>query len=219
MNTRLRFFFILIGALLVAATYTFPNWQPFFAQTQTTGARDVFADLAPELQPTFQALPQAQLDAYRARAIQNGQAALAMARAALQPPAPVPEPEQALPSMSGPVVVATGEFTQLDPIRWATGTITIYEQADNNKVLRFETFTAVNGPELHVILSTSAQPEVSAGVMLNNNADIDLGVLRGTQGNQNYRIPPEIDLSRYNSIILLSRSLNLVYSYAPLIKS
>jgi hypothetical protein len=218
MNTRFRVFFILLGALLVAATFTFPRWSHLLIRTGETTIADGFTGLAPEMQPTFEALsPDAQA-AYQAQAALNPQTALRMVTAALQAPVEVPPEAQALPSMSGPVAVATGAFRRLDPIRWAEGDVTIYEQADGTRVLRFENFSAVNGPDLQVILSVSDAPASPADLRL-NDTDITLGDLQGTLGAQNYDIPRDLDLSRYGSIVLYSRSLDMLYSIAPLTMS
>src|SRR5215213_9853610 len=114
MNTRFRLFFIMLGALLVAATFTFPRWSHLLIRPNESTTSEVFAGLAPEMQPTFEALsPDAQA-AYRAQAELNVQTALRMVTEALQAPIEVPEDAQALPSMSGPVVVASGTFRRLD---------------------------------------------------------------------------------------------------------
>jgi hypothetical protein len=85
-------------------------------------------------------------------------------------------------------------------------------------VLRFENFSAVNGPDLQVILSVSNAPASPADLRL-NDTDITLGDLQGTLGAQNYDIPRDLDLSRYGSIVLYSRSLDMLYSIAPLTMS
>jgi hypothetical protein len=218
MNTRFRLLLIVLGALLVAATYTFPSWQRLLSSSNTQATDELLTALSPELQPTFVALPNDQQTAYRQQASQNLQAALTMVNTALQPADALSDAIQALPSMSGPVVVASGEFTHLDAIRWAQGNVTVYQQADNSKIIRFENFNMVNGPELRVILSTSRDANVSETTPT-QNLDVDLGALQGPFGNQNYEIPAELDLSRYNSIVIFSRSLNLIYSIAPLFQT
>lgn len=217
MNTRFRLFFILLGALLVVATFTFPRWQPLIGRQGADLPVEVLGGMSPALQPTFAALPPEQQDAYRRRAEQNPQAALAMINAALAAPTTVPDLEQALPNMTGPVEIASGDFTRIDGVRWATGSLIIYQQTGNSKILRFENFSMVNGPNLRVILSTLGVPLPENPAL--SPDDIDLGALRGNLGSQNYEIAAEVDLPRYNSIIIYSRALNLIYSIAPLLMS
>lgn len=215
MNTRFRLLFILLGALLVAATFSFPRWSHLLLPDEAETTSEIFSGLEPELQPTFAALPPDQQSAYRLRAATDPQRALEMVNAALQPPTEVPEAEQALPSMSGAVEAATGEFIRLDPIRWAQGDVIIYEQADGSKVLRFENFSVINAPDLQVVLSQSPLPATPQEMRL-NDAQIELGGLIGTIGAQNYEIPRDTNLTRYQSIVLYSRALDLIYSVAPL---
>ncbi len=219
MSTRFRLFLITFGALIVAATFTFPQWQHLLTPQDQGETVEVLSGLAPELRPTFEALPAEQQGAYRQAASVNPAVGLAMVNAALQPPIEVPEVEQALPSMSGPIEVAVGEFTRLDAIRWALGDVVVYQQADNSKVLRFESFSVVNGPNLHVILSGRTADTLLQGTPLPGELagnDVDLGALKGTLGAQNYDVPPELDISSYNSVLIVSQSLNIIYSIAPL---
>ncbi len=215
MNTRFRFLFILLGALLVAATFSYPRWQSLVNRPRTVETGGLLQGLPTEIVPTFQALPPDQQAAYRLAAGQNPQIAIAMIQSALATAEVVPEAQQALPNMTGPVQVATGGFKKLDAIRQASGDVTIYQQADNTKVVRFENFTIVNGPDLRVVMSQSSAPD-TVEAMKANDSEIDLGQLRGTSGSQNYDVPAELDLSQYNAVVIYSRTLNVVYSYAVL---
>jgi hypothetical protein len=217
MNTRFRLLFILIGALLVAATFTYPRWQSFVNRPRTVETGGVLQGLPTEIVPTFQALPPDQQAAYRLAAGQNPQIAIAMIQSALQTPEVVPDDQQALPNMTGPVQVGTGSFKKLDAIRQASGDVIIYQQADNSKVVRFENLGVVNGPDLRVVMSQSSAPD-TVDAMKANDSEIDLGQLKGTSGSQNYNVPAELDLSQYDTVVIYSRTLNVVYSYAVLTK-
>lgn len=213
MSTRFRLFIIVAGALLVAVVYTFPYWLPF---TLPESAQDVvqrLPGLNPTLEAAFDLLPLDQQQAYLT--YPDPAVAAAMANAALSPGVPVPEEERAMPTMAGAVVAASGSFARLDAIRWADGDVTIFEDADGTKILRFENFSMVNGPDLRVILSANAAPQSIEDVRLDDQ-DIDLGGLRGTFGSQNYEIPANLDLASYRSVVILSGTLNLIYSIAPI---
>jgi hypothetical protein len=56
--------------------------------------------------------------------------------------------------------------------------------------LRFELFETDNGPDLNVYLRSSADPDDY----------IDLGDLKGNVGDQNYELPPDVDLDRYDLV-------------------
>lgn len=215
MNNRVRLLLIAFGALCVAATFTFPEWQHLLIQGEEAETVEVLSDVQPELQPTFEALPPDQQAAYRRLAAENQAATTLMINTALGLSTVVPDEQQALPSMSGPVIVARGSFTRTDEVRFASGNVIIYEQADGSKVVRFEEFTTVNGPDLRVILTAKSADALAADPTL-GITDVDLGPLQGNIGNQNFSLPAEIDVSSYARIAIVSSSLNIVYSSAPL---
>lgn len=82
-----------------------------------------------------------------------------------------------------------------------TGKVRILELADGSRVLRLENFDTSNGPDLEVWLSDAAVIEGQAGWFLADDGDyVSLGKLKGNKGDQNYVIPPELDLSRFSSV-------------------
>ena len=210
---RIRILFILLGAVAVVATFTFPLWQPLLSTNPVT--EDRLPGLSPELQTAFQILPADQQAAYLALIDTNMQMGIDLLRAALSPDQPVSEAAQAMPELQAPVAVATGNFQQMNIIQGAEGTVTIYETPDNRKVLRFEDFRVTNGPELHVVLSASEAPTNLEEVQL-NDLDLDLGLLQGNIDSQNYEIPAETDLSLYNSVVILCRRYGMIFSTAPI---
>jgi hypothetical protein len=219
---RYRLLLITIGAVLVALTFTFPSWFQFFQREQPVAQQEVFPGLSADMQLVFQALPPDQQAAYRAIAEEDRAKAVAMIEAALQPGIPAPTEQQAMPEMAGAEAIATGEFTRIDAIRWAQGNITIYQQADESKILRFEPFSIANGPGLRVALALTPpapvdemdEPTSPIDYILVNG--LDLGPLWGTSGNQNYDIAPEIDVTQYDRVVIFSPTLEMIYSIAPL---
>lgn len=212
MNLRLRVFIILLGGLVVVATFTFPVWQSYFERTIL---EETFPGLAAELQGAFEALPAEQQTAFVEMRATDTNMALAMVRAALGTPAPAPEAEQAMPEMQGAQVFSSGTFRRISSVHWAQGSVTIYQLPDNSKVMRFEDFEAANGPDLRVIISAADNPLTAEDVRL-NNLDLELGRLKGNIGSQNYTIPAQIDLQQYNSVVIYCRSFGVVFSSAPI---
>jgi hypothetical protein len=209
---RFRFFLILIGALAVVATFTFPLWRPLFINDVVD---ENLIGLPAELEASFQALPLNQQTAFLAMAADDRVMALAMVRAALQPDSAPSEAEQAMPAMEAPVIAASGTFTQIDVLHGAQGTATIYQMPDSSKILRFENFRVINGPDLRVVISANAAPRTREEVEL-NDLDLELGALKGNIGNQNYEIPAQVDLSLYQSVVIYCRAYNVVFSTAQL---
>ncbi len=213
MTLRLRLIIILIGAVLVVATFTFPIWQPLLERNVV---EDTLPGLTTAQQSAFDALPADQQTAFGELTATDTAMGSAVISAALTAPRAVPENEQALPDVQGAELILDGSnFRAIDAVRWATGTMDIYELPDSTKLLRFEDFEVANGPDLRVVLSASEQPLTSEEVQL-NNIDLELGLLKGTLGSQNYQIPAQVDLSQYNSVVIYSRSYGVVFSSAPI---
>lgn len=210
MNNRLRFALIGIGALLVAAVFTFPLWQHFLVNKSVT---QVFPGLSPDQQTAFVLLSPTQQRAYQQLIPTDATMAVSMAQAALSTDVVVPTEQQPLPPMTDPVVAATGAFTQIDPIHGASGSVTVYQLPDNSHVLRFEDFRSTNGPDLHVIMTQNPDPRTPADVGQNY---IELGPLKGNVGNQSYTVPSEVDLSEYQGVVIYSLTFRTVFSTAKL---
>lgn len=105
--------------------------------------------------------------------------------------------------------VLSGNFIDADAAHKGSGTATIYQQ-EEELILRLQDFMVTNGPDLHVLLSTSSNPADDLGEY------IDLGELKGNIGDQNYEIPADIDLSQYQSIVIYCQPFHVVFSTAAL---
>ncbi|MFN8378605.1 MAG: DM13 domain-containing protein [Anaerolineae bacterium] len=212
---RIRIFIIVLGAFAVALIFSFPLWQPLLQPGGEEAATVAIPGMTTAMQNSFETFLPEQQAAYLEVAKTNPQLAIALIQAALRPPVNAPEEMAGLPSMVGPVRVVRSQFQRLDPIRWAQGELSVYEQADNSLIARFENFSTSNAPDLRVLMAASAGPTTleELGPI---DETIDLGQLLGTVGNQNYEIPADVDLANYNSLVLYSPSLNLIMSYAPL---
>jgi hypothetical protein len=108
-----------------------------------------------------------------------------------------------------PVVVTSGMFTGID--HSATGTVNVYEQ-DGRFVLRFEDDTDIqNGPDLYVwVLPAVSYDGGIPGEYL------DLGVLTGTVGSQNYQLPDNFDPSVYRTVLIWCLRFAVPFGAAPL---
>ncbi len=113
-----------------------------------------------------------------------------------------------------PFITRAGDFTTNDPAYEAEGTASIYQISETQRVLRLESFSVTNGPDLRVILSPHEAPRTSAETLLPTY--LDLGKLQSPTGAQNYEVPEGEGLSQYRSVVIYSMSLNIVYASAPL---
>lgn len=127
-----------------------------------------------------------------------------------------------LPSMSPgsqgtvskePKILKQGKFVNADFFHKGSGQAYIIEYTDGRKILRFENFKTVNGPDLYVYLSKSAAP---AGDLKNLNDFIDLGRLKGNVGDQNYDLTQNIQIEEYQSAVIWCKKFGVLFPYAVL---
>ena len=78
--------------------------------------------------------------------------------------------------------------------------------SSGTKILRFEDFETLNGPDLRVYLATDTNAEDY----------IDLGELKATKGNVNYDLPDDVDLSKYKYVLIWCRAFSVLFGYAEL---
>lgn len=99
------------------------------------------------------------------------------------------------PTTTAPQIVLErrGEFSGLGRYD-AEGVATVLGDGSGQRFLRFEQFATDNGPDLNVYLVNSSV-EGTTDV-------IDLGDLSGNIGDQNYEIPPEVDLDVYDTVVI-----------------
>jgi aminopeptidase N len=116
--------------------------------------------------------------------------------------------------MAENVSLGSGSFTKIDALHGASGTATIYRLAEGKLVLRLESFNAQNGPDLVIGLSGNPMPRSSDEVK--QGGYLQLASLKANQGNQNYELPADIDLSQYKSVVIYCRAFNVVFSTAEL---
>lgn len=122
------------------------------------------------------------------------------------------EPAEVEPAPTGPVELAAGSFVSRNRYS-VTGTAATYQLEDGQRLLRLEDFESTNGPDLFVYLTVAGASDDDAAL----DADfVDLGVLSGNIGNQNYVIPAEVDLDRYDSVVIWCRRFTTSFGVADL---
>ena len=94
------------------------------------------------------------------------------------------------------------------------GTATIYRLDDGNRVLRLTDFTTSNGPDVRVYLV--AAPDAGDDETVKQAGFVELGKLKGTDGNQNYAVPSDLDLGKYRAVTIWCRRFSVNFGTAPL---
>ena len=122
--------------------------------------------------------------------------------------------KEPMPAASdSPTIVVQGQFQDADNFHKGSGSATIYQLPGGQHVLRFENFSATNGPDLHVLLSKHPAPTNRDDV---GTDYLDLGSLKGNIGNQNYDIPADVNISEYQSVVIYCLPFHVVFATATL---
>lgn len=117
-------------------------------------------------------------------------------------------------AQSGPVTLATGTFSGTDSVHRGEGTALLVRLADGRRFLRFESLKVTNGPDLYVYLSGHPSPRTSA--QLHEGAAHQVAFLKGNQGNQNYELAADLDLSKFKSAVIYCKRFSVVFATAEL---
>lgn len=100
-------------------------------------------------------------------------------------------------------LVASGEFKPR--AHDVAGKALLIERA-GQKILRFEDFETINGPDVRIYLSSE----------LGVDDAVELGAIRATRGNVNYEVPPGTDTAKYNKVLVWCYAFSILFSYAEL---
>ena len=94
------------------------------------------------------------------------------------------------------------------------GQATIERLADGHIVLRLSDFATSNGPDVRVYLVAARDAADNATVT--RSGYVELGKLKGTDGNQNYDVPASLDLGKYRAVTIWCRRFSVNFATAPL---
>jgi hypothetical protein len=119
------------------------------------------------------------------------------------------------PTASGPLVLATGTFIDTGSGEHGSGAVSIGRTTEGKYILYLEQLKVTNGPDLHIYLSTTANPSSADQV---TTGGIDLGKLRATEGAVNVDLPAEVvvNLKQYQSVVIYCKSFAAIFTVAPL---
>lgn len=93
-----------------------------------------------------------------------------------------------------------------DGIHDAQGIARVIPIEGGGNVLRLEDLVVTNGPDLYVYLST----DKSASDFVN------LGRLKANIGNQNYPVPDQTDMTKYDTVLIWCRAFSVLFGSAEL---
>jgi hypothetical protein len=110
--------------------------------------------------------------------------------------------------------IYTGRF--VGEAHKTSGRATIFKQADGTRSLRLTDFSTSNGPQLHVLLVDGQNPDSSKDFSLTAVKNVDLGGLKGNQGDQSYSFPGDVDLQKFNTVTIYCERFRANFGSAAL---
>lgn len=94
------------------------------------------------------------------------------------------------------------------------GTATIQDVGGGRRVLRLTDFVTSNGPDVRVYLVAAA--DAADNETVTKAGFVELGKLKGNEGDQNYDVPDDLDLSQYRAVTIWCRRFAVNFATAPL---
>jgi hypothetical protein len=108
---------------------------------------------------------------------------------------------------TGQSTLRTGSFVGVeDGIHNAEGIAKVIPLQDRSNILRLENLHVTNGPDLYVYIATDKRA----------SDFVSLGKLKANNGNQNYDIPSETDLTKYDTVLIWCRPFSVLFGSAEL---
>jgi hypothetical protein len=109
------------------------------------------------------------------------------------------------------VVLATGTF--VDGEHTTTGTTLVLQLPDGSRFVRVEGFSTSDGPDVQVWLTDQPAGGDDWGRYDDGRA-VPLGELKGTDGNQNYPVPADADLTGLTSVVIWCDRFDVAFGSA-----
>jgi Electron transfer DM13 len=106
----------------------------------------------------------------------------------------------------------SGQFYSI--LHPTAGTATIYQTGDGSRVLRLTSFRTSNGPDVHVYMVAADDAKDAATV--EKAGFVDLGVIKGNIGDQNYTLGSDLDLAKYRAVSIWCKRFSVNFGAAAL---
>ncbi len=117
---------------------------------------------------------------------------------------------------SEPEALYTGRLE--GKVHQTSGRATIYKTAEGKRYLRLSDFTTSNGPDVHVLLVKAEDKALEQEIVKGNLDSVELGSLKGNQGDQNYDLPAAADLNQYQAVAIYCERFHAIFGVAKLEK-
>ena len=111
-----------------------------------------------------------------------------------------------------PATLLAGQFHAV--AHETKGTATIHDLGGGHRVLRLTAFATSNGPDVRVYLVAAG--DASDNESVTKAGFVELGKLKGNEGDQNYDIPTDLDLTKYRAVTIWCHRFGVNFATAPL---
>jgi len=113
---------------------------------------------------------------------------------------------------SSPQSLVSGQFYSI--LHPTAGTATIYQMGGGSRLLRLTSFSTSNGPDVHVYMVAADDAKDVATV--ERAGFVDLGVIKGNIGDQNYIVGSDLDLAKYRAVSIWCKRFSVNFGAAAL---
>jgi hypothetical protein len=110
--------------------------------------------------------------------------------------------------------IFTGRFR--GELHHTMGRASVFAGAGGSTSLRLTDFKTSNGPALHILLVSSANVSTDSDFALDPQTSIDLGDLKGNEGDQNYSVPAGIDFIHFDTVSIYCERFHANFGIAKL---
>jgi len=117
---------------------------------------------------------------------------------------------------SEPEALYTGKLE--GKVHQTGGRATIYKSAGGKEYLRLSDFTTSNSPDVHVLLVRAEDQAIENDLVKGDLDSVELGTLKGNQGDQNYDLPSGTDLNKYQTVAIYCERFHAIFGLAKLEK-
>ena len=114
---------------------------------------------------------------------------------------------ESAPSLANGENVATSSKVSIIDTKThpASGEVSVVK-SDSKTYVRYENFKTLNGPDLFVYLAND----------LDAKDFVNLGELKATEGNVNYKVPQGVDVKNYKYVMVWCKQFGVLFNYADI---
>jgi hypothetical protein len=117
-------------------------------------------------------------------------------------------------SIAGPQPLYTG--TLEGKAHPTSGRATIYKAPSGGEYLRLTDFKTSNGPDVHVVLARADDESLRQEIVKGQLDNVELGLLKGNEGDQNYDVALSVDLNKYDTLVIYCERFHAIFGEATL---